>query len=785
MGLGGTILVTYTITDDCNNSVPFQATLTLEDTTPPELENCATLDATLECAGEDNESIADGWNLANIATLQTCGVDACNLDAAFTVTSDYAFTNLSSTCGAGGTLTVTYTISDDCGNPTNLVATLTLEDTTPPELGNCATLDATLECAGEDNESIADGWNLANIAALENCGTDACDIDNTFSVTSDYTFVNLSSTCGAGGTLVVTYTISDDCGNPTNLIATLTLEDTTPPELGNCTVTDVTLECTADGNEAIADQWNLDNIAALQTCATDGCDIDNTFVVTSDYDFANLDPSCGVCGAITVNYTIADDCGNETNLTATLTLSDGTNPDLDNCNVIDTTIECAGNDNETIANDWNAANITALENCADDIAVTVSSDYVFTNLNGTCGAGGTILVNYTVMDDCDNATVISATLTLEDTTPPDLVNCSVVDTTLECAGEDNESIADGWNADNIAALQTCGTDACDVDNTFVVTSDYDFNNLSVTCGVGGTMIVNYTITDDCNNSQLLTATLTLTDTTAPVLSLGDDGSAECTGTDPAMNLEYIDWVSNYAGITATDNCGSVTLSFIEGQWINDGCSDQIIVTFIATDQCGLQAEVIERSFTIADTTAPEITPEIQDVVFYCNDLPPVPTFEVIEGCSEQANIEYDVVITGTEGAADYQIIRTWTITDNCGNETIKEQLLLVEPDCNCLEDMFISKAITPNGDIYNDYFKVEGIDDCGIPTLKMFNRWGALVYESNDYDAKKGRWRGTAENGGTTLGGNNELPTGTYYYIIEIRNSNIKAITGHVYLSTD
>jgi len=67
----------------------------------------------------------------------------------------------------------------------------------------------------------------------------------------------------------------------------------------------------------------------------------------------------------------------------------------------------------------------------------------------------------------------------------------------------------------------------------------------------------------------------------------------------------------------------------------------------------------------------------------------------------------------------------------------------------------------------------------------MFNRWGNLVYQSDDYDAKKGRWRGTAENGGTTLGGNNELPTGTYYYIIEIRNSNLKAITGHVYLSTN
>ena len=783
-GLGGTIPVIYTVTDDCDNSAILNVTLTLEDTTPPDLVNCTVVDTTLECDGANNETIADQWNADNIAALQSCGTDSCDVDNTFVVSSDYAFTNLSGTCGAGGTITVTYTVSDDCNNSQQLTATLTLEDTTPPDLVNCTVTDETLECAGEDNQSIADAWNIANITALETCGTDSCDVDNTFVVSSDYAFTNLSGTCGAGGIITVIYTVSDDCNNSQQLTATLTLEDTTPPDLVNCTVTDETLECTADGNEAIADQWNADNIAALQSCATDACDIDNTFVVTSDYDFANLNVSCGPCGAIIVNYTISDDCGNETTLTATLTLSDDTNPDLTNCNVEDITLECSGIDNETIADQWNADNIAALEDCAEDIAITITSDYAFTNLSATCGAGGTITVVYTATDDCDNSVTLQAILTLEDTTPPDLVNCTVVDTTLECAGTDNESIADAWNADNIAALQTCGTDACDVDNTYRVTSDYDFTQLNSDCGVGGTITVIYTVSDDCNNSQTLTATLTLNDSTPPLLTQGDDGSAECTGTDPSINQEYIDWVSSYAGITATDNCGSVTLSFIEGQWTNDGCSDSITVTFIAVDQCGLQAIEVERIFTISDTTPPEITPEIQEVVFYCNELPPVPVFDIIEECSEETNVVYTVTIEGVEGTANYQIIRNWVITDDCGNEAIRQQTLLVEPGCDCLEDKFISKAITPNGDIYNDYFKVEGIDDCGTPTLKIFNRWGNLVYQSADYDSKKGRWRGTAENGGTTIGGSNKLPTGTYYYIIEIRNSNIKPLTGHVYLST-
>ena len=52
------------------------------------------------------------------------------------------------------------------------------------------------------------------------------------------------------------------------------------------------LECT-DDNEAAADQWNADNIAALEACIADSCDPDFSGQVSSDYDFANLNTTCG------------------------------------------------------------------------------------------------------------------------------------------------------------------------------------------------------------------------------------------------------------------------------------------------------------------------------------------------------------------------------------------------------------------------------------------------------------------------------------------------------------
>ncbi|WP_299307443.1 hypothetical protein, partial [uncultured Psychroserpens sp.] len=96
------------------------------------------------------------WNAANIAALEACAADSCDTDLNTQITSDYAYANLVSTCGLGGTIAVVYTITDDCGNATTLNATLTLEDTVAPDLSNCTVENTSLECSDTENESLAD-----------------------------------------------------------------------------------------------------------------------------------------------------------------------------------------------------------------------------------------------------------------------------------------------------------------------------------------------------------------------------------------------------------------------------------------------------------------------------------------------------------------------------------------------------------------------------------------------------------------------------------------------------
>ncbi|WP_204345936.1 gliding motility-associated C-terminal domain-containing protein [Psychroserpens algicola] len=700
-GQGGTIAVIYTITDDCGNATTLEATLTLEDTTPPNLDNCSVTNQSIECSGDDNEQLANDWNAANIAALETCGTDTCDTDFNGQVTSDYAYTNLVSTCGQGGTIAVIYTITDDCGNATTLEATLTLEDTVVPDLSGCSVENTTLECSDTDNESLADAWNADNIAALEACAADACDTDFTGQVTSDYDFNNLNTTCGPCGTLNVTYTITDDCGNATTLIATLTFDDGTIPDLSNCTVEDMSIECSGDDNEQLANDWNASNISALENCADD-----LGITVTSDYAFTNLTSTCGQGGTITVIYTITDDCGNATTLTATLTLEDTTPPNLDNCSVTDQSIECSGDDNEQLANDWNAANIAALETCGADTCDTdfngqVTSNFAYSNLVSTCGQGGTIAVIYTITDDCGNATTLEATLTLEDTTPPNLDNCSVTDQSIECSGDDNEQLANNWNAANIAALETCGADTCDTDFNGQVTSDYAYTNLVSTCGQGGTIAVIYTITDDCGNATTLEATLTLEDTTPPNLDNCSvtDQSIECSGDDNEQLAN--DW--NAANIAALETCGADTCDTdFNGQVTSDyaytnlvstcGQGGTIAVIYTITDDCG-NATTLEATLTLEDTVVPDLSGcSVENTTLECSDTDNesladawnADNIAALEACAAdacdtdftgQVTSDYDFNNLNTTCGSCGTLSVTYTITDDCGNTTTLTAIL--------------------------------------------------------------------------------------------------------------
>jgi len=127
---------------------------------------------------------------------------------------------------------------------------------------------------------------------------------------------------------------------------------------------------------------------------------------------------------------------------------------------------------------------------------------------------------------------------------------------------------------------------------------------------------------------------------------------------------------------------------------------------------------------------------------------------------------------------------TYTESGLCGR--IITVFVSVNDDCVVLpcstEDVIISKVVTANNDGYNDVFEITGLDGCGFTfAVKIFNRWGKMVYWSDNY---QNNWKGYHDNSGLTIGTNSKLPKGTYYYVVNILNSGIKPLTGYIYLGT-
>ncbi len=77
----------------------------------------------------------------------------------------------------------------------------------------------------------------------------------------------------------------------------------------------------------------------------------------------------------------------------------------------------------------------------------------------------------------------------------------------------------------------------------------------------------------------------------------------------------------------------------------------------------------------------------------------------------------------------------------------------------------IPGGFSPNNDGINDFFVIENSQGKKI-NLEIFNRWGNRVYRSKEY---QNTWNGRS-NEGIRIG--EDLPVGTYYYIIQIAGEN-------------
>lgn len=85
------------------------------------------------------------------------------------------------------------------------------------------------------------------------------------------------------------------------------------------------------------------------------------------------------------------------------------------------------------------------------------------------------------------------------------------------------------------------------------------------------------------------------------------------------------------------------------------------------------------------------------------------------------------------------------------------------------EGIVVYNAVSPNGDDRNDYLIIGNIENFPDNRFTLFNRWGDKVFELDNYDNKERVFRGESN-----VGGEKDLGSGTYFYVVETKKDNKK-----------
>ncbi len=232
---------------------------------------------------------------------------------------------------------------------------------------------------------------------------------------------------------------------------------------------------------------------------------------------------------------------------------------------------------------------------------------------------------------------------------------------------------------------------------------------SATPGCGGTENITRTWTaDNGSTTASCQQTITEADTTGPVLSgVPDKASAECGSVPPPAN------------VTANDACkGSVAVSLSETS--SEGpCPGTYTLTrtWTATDGCGNMSEA-SHSVCVIDSTDPTLMGIPGDTPAECDAVPPAATPTSSDSCDTMPAITFSESRADGTCPDEYALTRTWTATDDCGNDVSQSQTVTVDdttaPSITCpahtTSECPADTSVAANG-------SATGEDNCGTTTI--------------------------------------------------------------------
>lgn len=641
--ISGNTVVTLTATDGSGNSSNCNFNVTLNDVTPPTAV-CQNITVFLDGSGSASITAGD----VDGGSTDNCGLAGLSVSPAVF------------SCANVGANTVTLTATDNGGNSSSCVATVTVIDTVSPS-AVCQNITVYLDGSGNASITAAD----VDGGSSDNCGLSSLSVSPS------------SFTCANTGANTVTLTAVDNSGNTSVCNSTVTVIDSISP---TAVCQNITVFLDGSGNASIT-------ATDVDGGSSDNCGLASLSVSPSSF-------TCADAGANLVTLTATDVNGNTSTCTATVTVADTTAPTAVCQNL---TVYLDGSGSAVItAGDVDAG---STDNCG--LAGLSVSPAVF-----NCSNVGANTVTFTVTDVNGNSATCSSVVTVIDSVTP-VASCQNITVYLDGSGNASITAAD---------VDAGSSDNCSLASLSVSPSSF-------TCANVGANTVTLTATDAGGNTSTCTSTVTVIDSVTP--------NAVC------QNITvFLDGTGN-ASITASDidggssdNCGIASIS---ASSTNFTCADvgPNSVTLTVIDNAG-NTSTCTSVVTVADTTAP--TAVCQNVTVYLDGAgaATITASDVDAGSVDNCGVAgLSVSPAGFTCANVGTNTVTLTVTDASGNVATCTSTVTVNDT--------ISPTITCPGNqiespgagcvfVIPDYTALASAsDNCGTPTITQSPAAGTSI----------------------------------------------------------
>ncbi|MEM7160985.1 MAG: gliding motility-associated C-terminal domain-containing protein [Bacteroidota bacterium] len=211
--------------------------------------------------------------------------------------------------------------------------------------------------------------------------------------------------------------------------------------------------------------------------------------------------------------------------------------------------------------------------------------------------------------------------------------------------------------------------------------------------------------------------------------------------------------------------GSNSVGATSYEWLVDGTSISVdVITELVLD-----LSISEVILNVSN----DLCSDSDTLTLSINQLPEVDAGPNIEGF-----VDEEFVLGGSPTTSlDNQVL--WIPDLNLNDNTLFNPTITVQEDqiyivtatdafgCQSSDSVFVdlispvnvTNTITPNGDGYNETWIIDGVINFPNIEVQIYNRWGELLFQSDGYSVP---WDGNYEG--------KPLPSGTYYYIIELND---------------